>query len=268
MCESAKSFIGGGTNNKIASSLFSAICGGKNNNISVNGTAAAFIGGGSNNEVNTNGFDSAIVGGNNNTVSAANSTILAGHGNSVNSTQYGTQSSAVICGNGNRVRGSDSVVICGGGNTVSSGCSAVIAGSGNENGGFGCVAMGSNNKITGQSSSVTLYTFVCGQENEVGGSQDCIVCGRGAKASEMHKIVVGNYTYGNVFWVDAFGNVYAHSFNIIDETASETSAFPAKSTNNPDISELLEQINQMKSDIETLKSKNEELRAEVEKLKQ
>ncbi len=268
VCESAKSFIGGGTNNKIASSLFSAICGGKNNNISVNGTAAAFIGGGSNNEVNTNGFDSAIVGGNNNTVSAANSTILAGHGNSVNSTQYGTQSSAVICGNGNRVRGSDSVVICGGGNTVSSGCSAVIAGSGNENGGFGCVAMGSNNKITGQSSSVTLYTFVCGQENEVGGSQDCIVCGRGAKASEMHKIVVGNYTYGNVFWVDAFGNVYAHSFNIIDETASETSAFPAKSTNNPDISELLEQINQMKSDIETLKSKNEELRAEVEKLKQ
>lgn len=96
----------------------------------------------------------------------------------------------------------------------------------------------------------------------------CIFCGNGAKATGNEKIVVGHGLNGNCFYVDWNRQVYAKGFNIIGATASETSAFSAKSTVSPDISELAEQINQMKSDIKTLKSENEELRAEVEKLKQ
>ena len=96
---------------------------------------------------------------------------------------------------------------------------------------------------------------------------DCIVCGNGAKVTGNEKIVVGHGSNGNCFYVDWNGQVYAKGFNIIGATASETAAFSARSAESPDISELAEQINQMKSDIETLKLENEELRAEVEKLK-
>ncbi len=70
-----------------------------------------------------------------------------------------------------------------------------------------------------------------------------------------------------IYFVNQTGDVYAHSFNIIGETASEASAFSAKSVDSPDISELAEQIRQMKEDIEALKSENQALKAEISSLK-
>lgn len=254
----AMSAIVGGQSNSILNSLFSAILGGTNNKITVRGLAKCFIAGGENNEITENGSNSVIFGGSGNKVTNSFSAILGGMDNTVSG-----YFSAVVGGMNNTVTGRYSTVLDGYSNTVKSDNSAVIAGSDNTVECFSCVVCGGGNKILNSGGNAGYNVFVCGEHNEVTNAQNCIICGKYAKATNEHFFVVGGGSdKGNVYWVDVYGNVYAKSFNIIGEsTASEASAFSARSTENADISELAEQINQMKSEIEALKAEIDELKA-------
>lgn len=278
---SSVSAILAGRQNKLTAAQYSAIIGGLSNNIKNNSMFAcilgalggsisaqqSFIGGGIGNHIDGNHIScSAICGGNTNNVKSGECAIIAGRYNNIEGDSC--YCSAIVGGGGNKVTRNYAVALGGVNNNVNSEFSVALGGVQNtiDNLSGSCVATGSRNEIIGSS-----YCFVAGYNNKCSSSYCCFVIGSYADAKSNHRFVIGGDGASgrkNILFVDGEGNVYAKSFNIIGETASETSAFSAKSANSPDISELLEQINQMKSDIETLKSKNEELRAEVEKLKQ
>lgn len=275
--EAAFAFIGGGINNE-ASGDQSAIIGGQNNKIqSVNSDSAILAGQGNqmldsyacaiisgyNNGTKKEVNYSAIISGSGNMMfSGGNSVILGGSLNNIgDKNQAGSESGDVILG------GYENAI------KYSSYWSTVLYGDHNFIGRYSnssCVG-GSNNRLN-DSPLCTVF----GSHNQVDDISLCFICGMWfdtveARLKNASFVIGGGLSEDykkNIFYVTNTGDVYAHSFNIIGETASEASAFSAKSVDSPDISELVEQINQMKSDIETLKSKNEELRAEVEKLKQ
>ena len=243
-----------GSSNKVLGN-YSAILNGLHNSIDKDAATGCCVVSGDTNIIGKGGRSSVIVGGSENKIletSCWASTILGGSKNSIN----GSVCSSILSGTENKITGgTNSVILCGYRNTLN---------------GERCVVSGENNIVNGN------CDIVCGYQNKTDfGPLGRIICGRGAttkiKIGPPIMFAIGGGYPGNeknVFFVNQMGDVYARSFNIIGETASETSAFSAKSVDSPDISKLAEQINQMKSDIETLKSKNEELRAEVEKLKQ
>lgn len=233
---------------------YSAILNGLHNSIDKDAATGCCVVSGDANIIGKGGRSSVIVGGSENQIlerSCWASTILGGSKNSISSSVC----SSILSGTENKIAGgTNSVILCGYRNTLN---------------GERCVVSGENNIVNGN------CDIVCGYQNKTDyGPPGRIICGSGATTKTNGPPIMfaigGDYSGNekNIFFVNQLGDVYAHSFNIIGETASEASAFSAKSVDNPDISELVEQINQMKSDIETLKSKNEELRAEVEKLKQ
>lgn len=233
---------------------YSAILNGLHNLIDKDAASGCCVVSGEANIIGKGGRSSVIVGGSENQIlegSCWASTILGGNKNSISSSVC----SSILSGTENKIAGgTNSVILCGYRNTLN---------------GERCVVSGENNIVNGN------CDIVCGYQNKTDyGPPGRIICGSGATTKTNGPPIMfaigGSYSGDkkNIFFVNQLGDVYAHSFNIIGETASEASAFSAKSVDSPDISELAEQIRQMKEDIEALKSKNEELRAEVEKLKQ
>ncbi|MCI8602555.1 MAG: hypothetical protein HFE79_00165 [Ruminiclostridium sp.] len=232
---------------------YSAILNGLYNSIDKDATTGCCVVSGSTNIIGKGGISSVIVGGSENKIleiSCWASTILGGNKNSIN----GSVCSSILSGTENKITGgTNSVILCGYRNTLN---------------GERCVVSGENNIVNGN------CDIVCGYQNKTDyGPTGRIICGSGATTKTNGPPIMfaigGGYSGNekNIFFVNQTGDVYAHSFNIIGETASEASAFSAKSVDSPDISELAEQIRQMKEDIEALKSENQALKAEISSLK-
>lgn len=232
---------------------YSAILNGLHNSIDKDATTGCCVVSGDANIIGKGGRSSVIVGGSENQIlerSCWASTILGGSKNSISSSVC----SSILSGTENKIAGgTNSVILCGYRNTLN---------------GERCVVSGENNIVNGN------CDIVCGYQNKTDyGPPGRIICGSGATTKTNGPPIMfaigGDYSGNekNIFFVNQLGDVYAHSFNIIGETASEASAFSAKSVDSPDISELAEQIRQMKEDIEALKSENQALKAEISSLK-
>ncbi len=232
---------------------YSAILNGLHNSIDKDAATGCCVVSGDTNIIGKGGRSSVIVGGSENKIletSCWASTILGGSKNSIN----GSVCSSILSGTENKITGgTNSVILCGYRNTLN---------------GERCVVSGENNIVNGN------CDIVCGYQNKTDyGPAGRIICGSGATTKTNGPPIMfaigGGYSGNekNIFFVNQLGDVYAHSFNIIGETASEASAFSAKSVDSPDISELAEQIRQMKEDIEALKSENQALKAEISSLK-
>ena len=253
----------GGSNNKVKNSYFSCILGCLGGTVQ---SSQSFIGGGIGNSIdNRNGSGSVILGGTTNNVKVSYSAIIC----STNSSIEGEScyNSAIICGNANTVTRNYAATIGGSSNKINSECSVSLGGADNsiDNLSSRCAVSGINNEIENSRDS-----FVCGIQNKCAAGYGCFVCGSYADARSDHRLVVGGGSYDerkNVFYVRYDGAVFAKSFNIIGETASEASTFSARSADNPDLSELTAQISEIKAEIEALRVENQTLRAEIESLK-
>lgn len=286
---SFRAVICGGMGNKIEkSSYFSAILGGNGNLISsamfalAAGTgnkvyaSQSVILDGAQNQILAGASNSVIGAGNTNKISGRNSGIFCG---SINTIETGGGDNAIIAGNQNRItNGNQNLIGAGVNNNISA------------NGIGNCIICGYYNEIkerTDYAAAVGMDnilinssdSFVCGYRNEAY-STNCIICGNNNKSYVANSIVCGNGAEaagnelfivgngGNVFWVDNTGTVYAREYKIIGaEGNSEVATFSAKSSDNPDLSELTAQISEIKADIEALRAENAALKAEIAALK-
>lgn len=146
------SFIGSGFFNGICAfgdetthADYSAIVGGRQNDIN-DGSQYAFIGGGNNN--NSTGTNTVIGGGSGNNISDNNSAISGGANNTISTVSRG---SFIGGGTNNTVTGVNGVIAGGGSNTISGAFSTIVGGGGNIiSASQGFVGGGANNNLSGQ----------------------------------------------------------------------------------------------------------------------
>ncbi len=282
-------FVGSGKFSEIESNS-SAILTGVNNKIKKTGIGGEnsyiFIGTGSENTVaasenSPNPSVVTIINGVKNTIKSAdyaligtgcdntigdessNSVILGGIGNSIYS-----DSGFIGHGSGNSIIGASyySAILSGVKNSITGALSVIIGGCNNKANNDKCLLFGERLTADGD------YQTIFGCQNKPMGKSVVFVIGNGTPEHREFDQETGKYVtipavQSNAIWITKEGDIYARSFNIIGATASETSAFSAKSTDSPDISELAEQINQIKAAIEALRMENAELKAEIAALK-
>lgn len=155
----------------------------------------------------------------------------------------------------------------------------ILGGSNNKIAGSQCYIFGSANEFLCEFGANSLYVLGNGHRYNKKNAdvQGVFIIGDYSDLSEYntnkdtnYAFVIGNGSYNtpsNAFYVTKNGDVYAKSFNIIGETVSKASTFSARSAETPDLSELFEQITQIKTEIEALKKENTALKAEIELLK-
>lgn len=156
----------------------------------------------------------------------------------------------------------------------------ILGGTGNKIAGNQSYFFGSANEFLCQYGTQDLYVFGNGHKYNKQNAiiQKMFIIGEYSDLSNYntapgtnYAFIIGNGNYSkpsNAFYITKDGDVYAKSFNIMGESAaSEASTFCARSSDNPDLSELAAQISEIKADIEALRAENAELKAEIAALK-
>lgn len=271
------SSIFSGSNNAIKKSGYALIIDALNSSIT-NSNFAKIIGGQNNTITQDHGF---ILNGNNNHIDkCSDATIMLSSGCSI--TAVGSDVAFIGCFNCKVDKGSplNVTIIRGKDHEVSGGGDVYLfGGKSNKILGSDIYCFGQNNELLCTFGTTRMYIFGNGHvyNKQNAGIEGVFVIGYHSNLSEYntsnnnYAFVIGNGSYNapsNAFYVTKDGAVYAKSFNIIGEsTASEISTFSARTADTPDLSELSEQISQIKTEIEALKEENDTLKAEIELLK-